>query len=96
MICFITSSIAPLSQKDYTDEKAASDNEKIALVRIQGMIDFKTARATAKTFREIKKDKDVKCVVLRVDSPGGSVTASETILQECKDLPQVSLRPINI
>lgn len=84
------------AQKDYTDEKAASDKEKIALVRIQGTIDSKTARATAKLFRKIKKDKDVKCVVLRVDSPGGSVTDSETILQECRDLPQVSLRRSNV
>jgi protease-4 len=78
------------AQKDYSDEKSASGNEKIALVRIQGSIDDKTARRTAKMFRKIKKDKNVKCVVLRVDSPGGSVTASEAILQECRDLPQVS------
>ena len=78
-----------IDEKDYSKEKAASTNEKIALVRIEGQIDDKTARATSKVFRKIKKDKDVKCVVLRIDSPGGSVTASETILQECKDLPQV-------
>lgn len=79
-----------IDEKDYSKEKAASVNEKIALVRIQGTIDDKIARATTNAFRKIKTDKDVKCVVLRVDSPGGSVTASETILQECKDLPQVS------
>lgn len=80
-----------ISEKDFSKEKAASTNEKIALVRIEGTIDDKVARSTTQVFRKIKQDKDVKCVVLRVDSPGGSVTASETILQECKDLPQVRL-----
>jgi signal peptide peptidase SppA len=36
----------------------------------------------------VKDDKDVKCVVLRVDSPGGSINACETIYQEIQDLPQ--------
>ena len=40
------------------------------------------------SLRKIKKDSNVKAVVLRVDTPGGSVTASESILQECKDMPQ--------
>ena len=76
-----------IDEKNYSKEKAASLNEKIALVRIQGNIDDKVARTTSNVLRKIKTDKDVKCVVLRVDSPGGSVTASETIFQECKDLP---------
>ena len=40
------------------------------------------------SLRKIKKDSNVKAVILRVDTPGGSVTASESILQECKDMPQ--------
>jgi protease-4 len=76
---------------EYSEEKSAWANETIALVRIQGTIDDKVARETSQIFRKIKKDDNVKAVVIRVDSPGGSVTASETILQECKDLPQVSL-----
>jgi protease IV len=42
--------------------------------------------STARLIREARLDKDVKAVVLRVDSPGGSVTASEEIYQELRAL----------
>lgn len=38
-----------------------------------------------KVLKEIKSDDNVKCIVLRINSPGGGVTAFETILEECKD-----------
>ena len=38
----------------------------------------------AKTIREAAYDKDVKAIVLRVDSPGGSVSASDQILDALK------------
>jgi len=38
--------------------------------------------STARLIREARLDKDVKAVVLRVDSPGGSVLASEAIYRE--------------
>ena len=41
------------------------------------------------SLREIKKDKRVKAVVLRVDSPGGSVVSSEAILEEVRLLDKV-------
>ena len=41
------------------------------------------------SLRQIRKDKDVKSVVLRVNSPGGSVTSSEAILEEIKLLDKV-------
>jgi protease IV len=36
----------------------------------------------AEVFRELRADKTVKAIVLRVNSPGGSATASEVILRE--------------
>ncbi len=38
----------------------------------------------AKTIRQATNDKDVKAIVLRVDSPGGSVSASDQILDALK------------
>lgn len=46
----------------------------------------------AKMLREIQKDDNVKAVVLRVNSPGGSVTASEVILDEMRTLRKT--RPV--
>ncbi|MGI9237450.1 MAG: signal peptide peptidase SppA [Woeseiaceae bacterium] len=44
--------------------------------------------STAKLLREALTDEAVKAVVLRVDSPGGSVFASEVIAQEVQALQQ--------
>ena len=44
------------------------------------------AKKVTDTLRKIKKDEAVKAIVLRVDSSGGSVIASEAIYQECKDM----------
>jgi len=38
--------------------------------------------ATAEVIRKARLDKDIKALVLRIDSPGGSVTASEQIYRE--------------
>lgn len=57
-------------------------------MNIQGSINADVARKTVASLRKIKKDDKVKAVILRLDTPGGSVTASESILQECKDMPQ--------
>jgi protease-4 len=42
--------------------------------------------STARLIRQARLDKDVKAVVLRVDSPGGSVLASEHIYRELQAL----------
>jgi protease-4 len=41
-----------------------------------------TARAIARAFNAAVRDKEVRAIVFRVDSPGGSATASETIWRE--------------
>jgi signal peptide peptidase SppA len=69
-------------------DKDAIRREKVAILRVDGQINDKIADKTVKALRKIKKDKSIKCVVLRVNSPGGSITASERVLQECKDIPQ--------
>ena len=43
----------------------------------------------AKIFRQLRQDKDIKAVVLRVNSPGGSAIASEVIQREVRLTRQV-------
>ncbi|MEL7511175.1 MAG: signal peptide peptidase SppA [Cyanobacteria bacterium J06554_3] len=43
-----------------------------------------TSQGLASTLREMRRDDDVKAVVLRVNSPGGSAIASEVITDEVK------------
>ena len=56
---------------------------------MDGQIDQSCPSRIIRSLREIKKDKRVKAVVLRVDSPGGSVVSSEAILEEVKLLDKV-------
>ena len=60
--------------------------ETIAFLSMQGAIDSKQWTKLAPALEKIRKDDTVKCVVVRVDSPGGTIDASETILQELKAL----------
>ncbi|KAL3912922.1 MAG: hypothetical protein SGARI_000912 [Bacillariaceae sp.] len=72
----------------FSEEKANGVDEKIAVLKISGAIGEGAARKAEKALRKIKDQEDIKCVVLRVDSPGGSINACETIYQELQDLPQ--------
>jgi protease-4 len=70
-------------------EKDRNSSNKIAIVYAEGEIvngDGGEGEVggdrLAKQLRQIRQDKDVKAVVLRVNSPGGSVTASEVIQRE--------------
>ncbi|MGK7873922.1 MAG: signal peptide peptidase SppA [Xenococcaceae cyanobacterium] len=69
-------------------QESSSEN-KIAVVYAEGTIvsGKGTVRQIgsdrfAKELRKLRQDEDVKAVVLRVNSPGGSATASEIILRE--------------
>ena len=77
---------------DYTiapTEISASAAQKIAVVYAEGAIvggrgSIETIGSDrfAEEIRELRKDDSVKAIVLRVNSPGGSATASEVILRE--------------
>mmetsp|Transcript_22898 Transcript_22898/g.64877 ORF Transcript_22898/g.64877 Transcript_22898/m.64877 type:complete len:763 (+) Transcript_22898:113-2401(+) len=73
---------------EYSEHEKECRDEKIAIYKISGAITDDTARRAETALRKLKKKDDIKCLILRVDSPGGAITACETILQEVKDLPQ--------
>jgi protease IV len=69
-------------------EQGSSDNQ-IAVVYAEGNIVDGTGAARsiggdslAETLRDVRQDEDVKAVVLRINSPGGSAIASEQITRE--------------
>ena len=64
------------------------DAAKIAVLNISGIIDGSNALFAELAINKILDDKKVRAVVLRVDSPGGGVTASDEIwhnIQRLKD-----------
>lgn len=74
--------------EDSSKQKRNSKNE-IAVVYAEGeIVNGQGTRSSvggdrlARQLRQLRQDDDVKAVVLRVNSPGGSVTASEVIQRE--------------
>lgn len=77
-----------LSQSADSHGTYATSKEKIAVIKINGTIGEATARKAEKALRKVKEERDIKCVILRVDSPGGSMNACESLYQEIQDIPQ--------
>ncbi|KAL3804397.1 hypothetical protein HJC23_011325 [Cyclotella cryptica] len=61
-------------------------NQKIAVVSVDGNITSSLSFRIVQSLRQIRNDKEVKCLVLRVNSGGGSVVSSEAILEELNTL----------
>ncbi len=61
--------------------------EKVGIVEIKGLIS--EADEILKHLRNFRKDKSIKAVVIRIDSPGGAVGASQEIYRELKRLATV-------
>jgi len=86
-----------ISYKDYEennkDKINKSGENKIALVFAEGTIDDSKedegtigGEAYVKMLQKIEQDKDIKALVLRVSSPGGSAFASEQILHQIQNI----------
>jgi protease-4 len=87
-------SFSQISSDDYlrvvkADKKLNLGRDKVGVIVASGeILDGEQppgtigGDSTARLIRDAREDKDVKAVVLRVDSPGGSVLASEEIYRE--------------
>ena len=73
--------IAP-TEISASEQKIAVVYAEGAIVGGRGTIETIGSDRFAEQIRELRKDDSVKAVVLRVNSPGGSATASEVILRE--------------
>lgn len=96
--CVIGNSLNLLPQSGKADfeEKliAGRDQEKIVIISIEGMISDESKESFFGTSTEsmvarikeslkyAERDPDVKAVILKINSPGGTVTASDIIYQE--------------
>jgi protease-4 len=75
---------------------------KIAVISLRGIITSAEPGAIGETmvddlklqFRQAAEDDDVKAVVLYVDSPGGEVTASDSIYMAVKRMRDQSKKPV--
>jgi len=81
--------------KDYRGSQPSSKPQKVAVVNLSGSIAMGpeygsepmiSASKVRKIIEAIEKDKSIKAVVLRVNSPGGSALESELIYQQISRL----------
>jgi protease IV len=56
----------------------------LAVVEVKGVID--SSKDTVATLKDLEKDKQVRAIVLRVDSPGGAVAPSQEIYEKVKEV----------
>jgi protease-4 len=68
-----------INEQFYLGDRGARD--KIAVVRVDGVITESGIAFPVRQLRAAAADPRVKAVVLRIDSPGGSVSASEELYQ---------------
>ncbi len=66
----------------YVAGPIALDAPKIVVVEVDGIIMGEVVEHAIKQVRQARDDDDVKAVVLRVDSPGGTVSGSDRIWRE--------------
>ena len=82
--------LANVSLDDSLTERFVSGNrnadDKVAILTIDGVITGAEDGYVAKQIRQIIKDDNVKAVVLRVDSPGGTMSGSDYYLHLLKKM----------
>jgi protease-4 len=58
--------------------------DRIAVVPVEGVIDDELAKNVNRHLKQYGRDSRVRAIILRVDSPGGGVSASQEIYREVK------------
>lgn len=64
------------------------ENSKVAVVEVYGVIEFKEAERVIKVLNHVRDSASYKALVLRVNSPGGEVTASDLIYHAVNEVKQ--------
>ncbi len=73
---------------DRTILQTGDDQTQVAVIPLKGMIQESSARRFKSLLREVRNDNCVKAVVIELNSPGGTVTASDDIYNEILSLKQ--------
>ena len=62
----------------------SAGGDRIAMVPVEGVIDDDMAKTVNRHLKQYGDDSRVKAIILRIDSPGGGVSASQEIYREVK------------
>ena len=83
-------------EKKFTEEVIADGprTTRIAIVSVEGIIDEQQARDVYWQIRTASEDKTVKGVIVRVDSPGGTLSGSDQIHSEIMKFRKEEKKPV--
>jgi protease-4 len=79
--------------KEQTVTKGQSSN-KIAIIRVEGIIENKLSERIRTQIKAATEDDKVKAVILRIISPGGTVSASDQIHHEITKFRKETGKPV--
>src|SRR5262245_21315341 len=65
-------------------EDFIGSGERIAVIPVEGVINDQMAKTVNRHLKQYGEDSRIKAIILRVDSPGGGVSASQEIYREVK------------
>jgi protease IV len=89
VLSLLTTTATPIAEKHVSGNRSARN--KVAIVRVSGMIAEGMIEHNLKQIEQAAEDEDVKVVVLAVNSPGGTVTASDLLHQHIVELRKGTL-----
>ncbi|HPS52592.1 MAG TPA: S49 family peptidase, partial [Phycisphaerae bacterium] len=75
-----------ISDLNKTVLQGGSDEQVVAVYCVNGVIDDKAAEDFSRFYRTIGKSGKIRAVVLRIDSPGGGIAASDEIYKMVTEL----------
>lgn len=84
---------SPLSEQ-YVAGPIGLYHPKVAVVEVDGTISDSSVAHVLKQIRQAANDEAVKAVVLRIDSPGGTVSGSDQIWREIQSVLRPTKKPI--
>jgi len=87
---------SPASQDGYHEKTLIPGPiaNKIAVIRIEGIINAEMSEEISQQIKTIKDDKNVKALIIRTITPGGGIAASDQINNEIKNFKNQTEKPV--
>ncbi len=105
LIIDVVPAVDGLTETVVLEDPGAESSDKIALVQITGMIadadrpglitkGENPVSRLVESLRKAAKDSKIKAIVLRINSPGGTVTASDVVYREIQHFKRTTKKPV--
>jgi protease-4 len=75
---------------------AGDPGQKVYELEIKGVIDDETHTSFAKLLRQVREDSSTRALIVHIDTPGGTVTASDEIYQQLRAFRTQTKLPVAI